>query len=346
MSHRNIIVIGASAGGVEPLKTLMAALPNGFPAAIFVVLHIPAYIPSELHLILDRVGPLRAAPGIDGEPILPGRIYVASADRHLMLASDRVRVTRGPKENRMRPAVDVLFRSAAAMFGPRVIGMIFSGMLDDGTAGLWAVKDRGGATIVQSDALHPSMPESARQHVKVDYVLPAADTAAVLMNLTREAIPLGERVPVPKWVEIENRVALEGNALQAGVMGLGPVSSNTCPECHGVLVKIQQEPIARYRCHTGHSFSLQTLLSDINDAIDRGLWNTIRAIEERILLLQEMEQQARKRNDLTAAEQCAQQAHNTAQRVQWVREVVLDHGMLGHDPAASSPSKSRYSTFS
>lgn len=304
MSHRNTIVIGASAGGVEPLKTLMAALPNGFPAAIFVVLHIPAYIPSELHLILDRADPLRAAPGIDGEPILPGRIYVASADRHLMLASDRVRVTRGPKENRMRPAVDVLFRSAAA-------------------------------TIVQSDALHPSMPESARQHVKVDHLWPAADMAAVLMNLTREAIPPEERVLVPKWVEIENRVALEGNALQAGVMGLSPVSPNTCPECHGVLVKIQQGPIARYRCHTGHSFSLQTLLSDINNTIDRGLWNTIRAIEERILLLQEMEQQARKRNDLTAAEQCAQQAHNTAQLVQQVREVVLDHGMLGHDPTAS-----------
>lgn len=289
------------------------------------------YAPSQLHEILDRAGPLRAGPGIDGESITPGRIYVASADRHLMIESDRVRITRGPKENRMRPAVDVLFRSAAAACGPRVIGIILSGMLDDGTAGLWSIKDHGGVAIVQSpqDALHASMPESARQHVTVDHTLPVAEMSGVLTRLTREPIVLQREARISELIEIENRIAREGNALQTGVMRLGPVSPNTCPECHGVLVKIRQGGIVRFRCHTGHSFSLQSLLADVNDAIDRGLWNAVRAIEERILLLREMQQLARERNDPAVAKECAEQANQAEQRVQRIREVVLDKDMLG-----------------
>lgn len=327
MVQRDIVVIGASVGGVQALKTLISGLPSGFPAAVLVVLHIPVYAPSQRHEILDRAGPLRAGPGIDGEQITPGRIDVASADRHLMIESDRVRITRGPKENRMRPAVDVLFRSAAAACGPRVIGIILSGMLDDGTAGLWSVKDRGGVAIVQSpqDALHASMPESARQHVTVDHTLPVAEMSGVLMRLTREPIVLQGEARISELIEIENRIAREGNALQTGVMRLGPVSPNTCPECHGVLVKIRQGGIVRFRCHTGHSFSLQGLLTDVNDAIDRGLWNAVRAIEERILLLRVMEQLARKRNDPAVAKECAEQSNRRnsgcsgSGRLSWTR---------------------------
>lgn len=219
MVRRDMIVVGASASGVQAITTLLSGLPSGFPAAVLVVLHIPMYAPSQLHEILDRAGPLRAGPGIDGEPITPGRLYVASADRHLMIESDRVRITRGPKENRMRPAVDMLFRSGAAACGPRVIGMILSGMLDDGTAGLWSIKDRGGMAVVQSpkDALHRSMPENACQYVTIDYTLPIAEMAGVLTRLTHESgVPRG-RAPVSELIEIENRIAREGNALQTGV---------------------------------------------------------------------------------------------------------------------------------
>lgn len=224
----------------------------------------------------------------------------------------------------MRPAVDVLFRSAAATCGPRVIGVVLGGMLDDGTAGLWAVKDRGGLAIVQSpeDTFYPSMPLSALNHVTVDHVLPAAEIGPVLARLTSEPAAK-EAPPISKWIEIENRIAQEGDALKAGVMELGPVSSHTCPECHGVLVKIRGGPIPRYRCHTGHSFSLQTLLADVNEAIDRGFWNAIRAIEERILLLKEMEKSSRERGDEALAEEQARQADKTEKGVQRIRKAVL-----------------------
>jgi two-component system chemotaxis response regulator CheB len=215
--------------------------------------------------------------------------------------------------------------------------MVLSGMLDDGTAGLWAVKDRGGTTIVQSpeDTLYPSMPQSALQHVVIDHVLPLAEMAAVLTHLTSETIICKVNAPMSKSLQVENHIAREGNALQAGVMNLGLISGNTCPECHGVLVKIKEGPLARYRCHTGHAFSLKTLLADVNEAIDRGLWNATRAIEERILLLREMEEQARSRGDDAAAEEHARQARNTERGVQEVRKVVLDHGILGHDPTVN-----------
>ena len=169
---RNVVVIGASAGGVQALISLFENLPSHVPAAFLVVLHIPAYEPSVLHKILSRSTSMRVVAARDGERIQPGTVYVAVADRHLMLMHEGIRLTRGPKECRVRPAVDVLFRSAAASYGARVMGMILSGALDDGTAGLWAVKDRGGMTFVQdpSQAMLSSMPESAIQHVQIDLI--------------------------------------------------------------------------------------------------------------------------------------------------------------------------------
>jgi two-component system chemotaxis response regulator CheB len=274
--------------------------------------------------------PVKAAE--DGERILPGHVYVAPTDRHLLVETECLRVTRGPKENRMRPAVDALFRSAAYTFGPRVIGIVLSGSLDDGTAGLWAVKDRGGLAIVQSpeDAGHASMPESALRHVEVDCTLPVTAMPALLQQLTRETIPLPvEEVSASKAMSIETGVAREGNALHGGITLLGPLSPHTCPECHGVLVRVDEGPIARYRCPTGHAFSLQTLLAGLDDEIDAGLWSALRAIEERILLLRELEQIARARQDQARADQYAQQARATDQDVQRVRELVLDRRSLG-----------------
>src|SRR5688500_13070138 len=160
MPKRDILVIGASSGGLEVLKGLLGGLPAGLPASVFVVLHMAAHHPSRLPELLSRVCPLPVAHAVDGEPIVPGRVYVAPPDNHLLLMPDQVRLTNGPKENRARPAVDALFRSAAQAFGPRVVGVVLTGQLDDGTAGLWAIKDRGGLAAVQDpeEASAPSMP--------------------------------------------------------------------------------------------------------------------------------------------------------------------------------------------
>lgn len=196
MATPDMVVIGASAGGTQALGELVSQLPADFAAAIFVVSHIPSYSPSALPVILARSGNLPATFGVEGDPILPGQIYVAPPDHHMMVELDKIRVVRGPKENRFRPSIDPLFRSAAYAFGPRVIGVILTGMLDDGTAGLWLIKDRGGIAIVQEpeEALCPSMPRCALSQVRVDYRLPLSEIAETLVRLIRPARPNTETI--------------------------------------------------------------------------------------------------------------------------------------------------------
>lgn len=331
MIRRNVVVVGASAGGVEALQVLVSGLPPDFPGTVLIVLHLSPDSPSRLDEILAKSTPLPVSVAKDGEVMASGHIYVATSDRHLVVNSDQhLRLTRGPRENRSRPAIDTLFRSASYCFGPKVIGVVLSGALDDGTAGLWAIKDRGGLAIVQSpdDARYSSMPESALRHVLVDYTLRVADMPAMLSQLVREEIEL----PAPPTAAVEpmrteTRIALEGNGLQAGVMKLGAISSNTCPECHGVLVRIREDSIVRYRCHTGHAFSLETLLAAVNEEIDVTLWATLRAIEERILLLEEMADLARARDELAPERQLRERAAATGGRAQVIRELVLDHSV-------------------
>jgi two-component system chemotaxis response regulator CheB len=196
MAFRDIVGIGTSAGGVEALRALIGGFPASLRASVFIVLHIAAHTPSRLHEILRHVSALPVEPASDGALIRPGHIYVGVADRHLFLEGKRIRITRGPKENRMRPAVDVLFRSAAHSFGPRVIGVVLTGNLNDGTAGLQAVKKHGGIALVQSpeDALYPSMPQNALEHVAVDYVLSIAEMPQVIASLCRERVSLAQAI--------------------------------------------------------------------------------------------------------------------------------------------------------
>ena len=205
MVKRDIIVIGASAGGLQALSALLGKLPKDLQASVFVVWHISPNHRSILPAVLNRAGKLPATHAVDGEPIRPGRIYVAPPAYHLVLEVDRVRLTKGPKENRSRPAVDTLFRSAAYAFGPRVIGVVLTGALDDGTAGLWSIKDRGGIAIVQDpqEAENPSMPESAKQHVEVDYCIPIAQIAETLIHLT--GVPVAETEDSPPAKIVGNR---------------------------------------------------------------------------------------------------------------------------------------------
>jgi two-component system chemotaxis response regulator CheB len=327
---KDIIVIGASVGGIEALRTIAGGLPQDFPASVFVVLHTAAEAPDVLADILDRAGSLPAAYATDGEHIQAGRIYVAPPDRHLVIEPNRVRLTRGPKENRFRPAVDPLFRSAAQVYGPRAIGVILTGYLDDGTAGLWAVKQLGGTAIVQDpqEALAPSMPASALRQVRVDYRLPVAEIAPLLVSLTTAPLEEEGVYEVPKEIDIEVRIAKEHTALDAGVLKLGEPSNYTCPECHGVLLQLHEEKRIRFRCHTGHAYSVDTLLAEITEGVEDSLWNAIRSIEESVLMLRHMAEHLDGSENSHTSEKFLAQAQEANRRADLVRQAVMPRGHL------------------
>jgi two-component system, chemotaxis family, protein-glutamate methylesterase/glutaminase len=257
----------------------------------------------------------------------------APPDHHLLVEPERVRVTRGPKENHFRPSVDALFRSAAYSFGSRVIGMVLSGYLDDGTAGLWAVKDRGGIAIVQdpAEALYPSMPNHALQHVAVDHVVGIRAIIDLLVSLTQEPATTEGVTSMAKSMEIENRIAMEDNALDAGVMTLGAISPYTCPECHGVLVQLRDSAPTRFRCHTGHAFSLNGLLAAVGESIDETLWGAVRVLEERLLLLQQMEEHARDIQAEQLAALIVEQSNVAKQHIQLIRQIALAQAPLSSE---------------
>lgn len=287
MGGRDIVVVGASAGGVEALKVLVAGLPEGLPASVFVVLHVPARGTSILPKILARSGPLPARHAADGEAIRPGQIYVAPPDFHLLVRDGSVRLSRGPRENGHRPSADALFRSAARSYGRRVQGVVLSGTLDDGTAGLLAVKRRGGVAIVQepSDALYSGMPLSALGQVAIDHVLPAAEIGEILDRLAREPLPEGGAPPMPDDVEIESEFAefalepMEDPARHPGVpSGFG------CPDCGGALWEIREEELVRFRCRVGHAWTAHGLIGRQSESLEEALWIALRALEERAAL--------------------------------------------------------------
>ncbi|HZS10464.1 MAG TPA: chemotaxis protein CheB [Blastocatellia bacterium] len=310
---------------------LVGGLPRGLKASIFIVLHTAAYSPGILPEILERAGPLPASNALDWEAIRPGHIYVAPPDYHLLLErSGYVRITRGPKENRFRPAVDPLFRSAAHAFSPRVIGVILTGWLDDGTAGLRAVKERGGTAVVQDpeEAHAPSMPLNAIRHVEVDHRLPLAEIAPLLVRLTNA--PAGEEgvYPVSKEMETEVKIAREDNALQSGILKWGEPSIYACPECHGVLLQLKEGDNVRFRCHTGHAYSVDTLLAEFTERTEESLWNAIRSIEESVLLMRHLASHFSEHPNDTSAEVFLEKAREAQQRAEIVRQTVMQHEKL------------------
>jgi two-component system chemotaxis response regulator CheB len=280
-SARDIIVIGASAGGVEALRRLASLLPADLPAAIFVVLHAWAESRSYLPEILSRAGPLPAQHPTNGDTIVPGRIYIAPPDLHMILEHDRILTIRGPRENASRPAINPLFRSAAAEFGPRVVGVILSGTLEDGIAGLWAVKRCGGIAVVQepAEAAYAEMPQAALREVSIDHTLPLAEMAQLLFRLARELLPAAPRPAVPAEVELNNAaVKMEANGLM--VDQLGQRTLFTCPECNGALWEIAEGAQPQFRCHVGHAYSPAALELGQNLTIEQALWSALRALKE------------------------------------------------------------------
>ena len=324
MAKRDIIVVGASLGGIDALKSLAATLPGDFSAAVFIVIHIAASSPAVLASILQRSGRLSASNAEDGEAIRHGHIFVAPPDHHLLLEEGgRVRVTRGPKENLCRPAIDPLFRSAST-FGNRVIGVILTGGLDDGAAGLWAIKQRGGTAVVQhpNDAVAPSMPLNAMLRVAVDHCVPLAELGALLVRLTKEEIPESKGSAMSEQIETEVKVASGEKTLLPDFRKLGQPSSFSCPECHGVLAEINEGNHARFRCHTGHAYSLQALLAQYETATEESLWNSIRVLEERIMLFRKAAEELRFRNETRSAENLGK-AGELEEQVEALREMVM-----------------------
>lgn len=334
MIGHDIIVVGASAGGVEVLCQLVRDLPPDLPAAIFIVLHISPQGTSVLPQILNRSRQKRykdssfpAAHAQDGEEIVQGRIYVAPPDHHLLIKEGYVRVTRGPKENSHRPAVDPLFRTAARIYGWRVVGVVLSGTLDDGTAGLVAIKLQGGVAVVQDpeDAMYSGMPTSAIENAAVDYILPIADIAPVLMTVANQPIQEGEK-SVSEDMEIESDMAeLELQAMQSSDRP-GTPSPFACPECAGVLWELNEGGVLRFRCRTGHAYSVGTLLAEQAEAVEDALWSALRALEEKAALAKRMADRARDRASLFSAKHFEEQSQDLKERAAVIRQLIIKEG--------------------
>lgn len=288
---QKLFVVGASAGGIDALKAICSALPRDFPGSVLAVVHI-GDSKSQLPAILSRNSALPVGFARDDELLDTPRIVIAPPDRHLLVRreNDRIRLklSNGAKENFTRPAIDPLFRSAAAEFGSRAVGVLLSGYLNDGTVGLKAIKECGGLAVVQ-EPLHspaPDMPASAIENVDVDLILDVDRIAPTLVQIAAGSIALETRaakVEVPEWIRVENRFA-ENRAGLDDLRRIGVPSTYTCPECSGALFEIAHGGIRRFRCHTGHSFTADSLGKLQERAVEEALWAALRALHEQMAL--------------------------------------------------------------
>jgi two-component system chemotaxis response regulator CheB len=324
LEERDIVVIGASAGGVEAVASLVEMLPRDLAAAVFVVVHFPPHTTSVLPRIITRRGGMTAMHPEDGTPIELGCVYVAPPDRHLLVENGHVRLVRGPRENGARPAVDPLFRSAARAYGSRVIGVVLTGNLDDGTAGLMSIKSAGGLTIVQDpdDALYAGMPSSALRHVQADHVAPLSEIPSLLVRRVGEQVEQKGAGPVARQQNTEvgisemYRDALEGDRN-------GVPSGYACPECHGALWETDEGGLLRFRCRVGHAYSIENLLAAQGSSMDAALWAAYRALEERAALTARMGARMQERGQTSLAQRYAEQTEETLQRAELIRRVLL-----------------------
>ncbi|MBU7583622.1 MAG: chemotaxis protein CheB [Nostoc sp. TH1S01] len=322
----SLIVIGASAGGVEALTSLVEQLPTDLNAAVAVVLHVHSQSPGVMHYILNSAGKLPAFTAQDGAAIKTGQIYVAPPDHHLLVKPGYLQLTRGPKENHHRPAIDPLFRTAARAYGRRVIAVILTGMLDDGTAGLMAVKMRGGVAIVQNpdDAMYPGMPRSAVENVEdIDYILPLSEIPSILVDLANTAIAPVAQKSVPSQIKYESdMVQLNSQAQDNGSFPPSKPSTFTCPDCGGTLWEIEEGKMLRFRCHVGHTFGVETLQALQSEEIEEALWTAARALKEKAMLSESMASRMRDRNLPSVAERLEQEAQEAQKRSASIKEVL------------------------
>jgi two-component system chemotaxis response regulator CheB len=314
-------------------------LPHDFPAPVCMVLHVPADSPSLLPQILNRDSPLQAVTAEDGQRWEPARIYIAPPDRHLLVSDDgTLHVARGPRENRHRPAVDPLFRSAALAFGPRAIGIVLTGTMDDGTAGLVAIKERGGLAIVQDprEALYPGMPRSAIAHARIDHVVGVRAMGELLTRLVSEPAP-PERKPIDPAMQLEVRMAnLEAAALATDDRP-GQPSPYSCPDCGGVMWEIEEGQYARYRCRVGHAYNPEAMLGAQEFLLEEALWSAAKTLEETARLSHRLAANERSRGHEWLAERFEQKETDARARVEVIRRYLLrnDDATIPTSDAAS-----------
>ncbi|MGB3788526.1 MAG: chemotaxis protein CheB [Phormidesmis sp.] len=324
MGHHNIVVIGASAGGVAALQKLFSQFSPDVQAAFFVVLHIPAESPSVLATLIDRAGPLSAKAAEDGEKIKMGHVYVAPPDFHLLVKPDCVRLHRGPRENRHRPAIDPLFRSAAIAYPGQTIGVVMTGYLDDGTAGLLAVKRCGGIAIVQDpeDADCPDMPMNAIAEVDVDYQLPLHRIGKTIMQLvSQSATDVDE---VPKDIVMEAKIAEQTMSDIGREENLGHPVPMSCPECHGPLWQMDGQISKRYRCHVGHGYTAKALMVSQDMVVEQALWAAMRTMEERANMSLMMSKNEAERGRARSAQSYEEQSGTLKAHAQVIRKLLVE----------------------
>lgn len=323
----DVIVIGASAGGLKALSAVVSELPADLGAAVFIVQHLSPDRKSELPKLLADVSDLPASHPADGETFHEGHIYVAPPDHHLLINEDSVRVVRGPQENRFRPSIDALFRSAARAHGPRVIGMVMTGYLDDGTVGLQAISKQGGITVVQDpdEAEYPSMPRSALRYVNVDHSVPIAEAGALLLRLVGQEPAPRDKFPTSLEIEIEAKIAeqeMNTKEYLENVRKIGNLTSYTCPDCNGSIWQIGNDEPIKFRCHVGHSFTGDVFSTEQTQNLENALWSAIRIMEEKVTFARQMADRRRGQKKQKAADSYDEQADGLDREVTSIRDLI------------------------
>jgi len=333
MSNRSIVVIGGSSGATAPLKTILRDLPEDLPAAVFIVLHIPARSLGILATVVSSATRLPVHQAADGMPIEPGNIYLAVPDHHLLLADGHIKLGRGPRENMARPAIDPLFRSAAAAYGPCVVGVLLSGLLNDGASGLEAVKRCGGIVVVQdpADAIADEMPRAGMNAVTVDLAIPSARIGDVLSDLVREEA--GPGVPIPPEIRLEVDIAAGERVDTSIISRIADPSAITCPTCNGVLSTVRHAKPLRFRCQVGHALTADVVAKQQESAVDEALRVALRVIEERAELVTRMAEEGRTSGRRAVAEMYEERAAEYRQYAETLRRAVLLS--MGYPPQPS-----------
>jgi len=330
MPTRDIVVVGGSAGSGAALKQLMSDLPADFPASLFIATHVPRESPGYLVDVLSRLSSIPIAQAVDGQPIERGRAYVAVPDRHLLVIDGTVRLGDGPRENMTRPAIDPLFRSAALSYGPRTVGVLLSGMLNDGASGLRAIKDCGGTAVVQHplDAEADQMPLAALEVVNADEVAPASDLAQVLTEIVcGEA---GEAVSCPENVALEVDIASGARLGSEALRTIADPSALSCPDCGGVLSEIRDQQPLRFRCQTGHAYTAE-VVAERTEEVDHAMRVALRIMEERVTLVSRMAEDARRTGRGAVAELYETRTQEYSHYATVLRQAALAAARNGQD---------------
>ncbi|MEF0942455.1 chemotaxis protein CheB [Rhizobium sp. BR 362] len=334
MANRDIIVIGGSAGSSDPLRTILAALPRNFEAAVFVVVHVPANSAGIFRSVASASSNLPVKQAGDGDVIRPGQIYIAPPNHHLLLTKEKLVLGNGPRENLARPAIDSLFRSAALSCGPRTIGVLLSGKMNDGASGLAVIKQAGGIAVVQAptDAIAPEMPMSALEATPVDLSATSVELAQAILRFASE--PPGPARPLPANIKIEVEIAAGGRADTSSIKELADPSPLTCPDCGGVLSEVRHSQPLRFRCQIGHAYTAKALIAKQRDFVEVAMQVALRTLEERATLVSRMAKEAREANRLSMAQMHEERAMEYRKHADVLRKALLQ-GMEDEAPHES-----------